>query len=76
LSGVLAEAVVQEKALRFVAKCIHCGKAKNMHRAFTLDCPKGKRTPIGYSSFGPETYEAEGGEASFAAGPNTNRQNS
>lgn len=30
-----------------------------MHRAFTLDCPKGKRTPIGYSTFGPETYEPE-----------------
>ncbi len=48
---------MQDKSFRFVAKCIHCGKAKNMHRAFTLDCPKGKRTRIGYSTFGPETYE-------------------
>jgi hypothetical protein len=27
-----------------------------MHRAFTLDCPKGKRTPIGYSALGPGQF--------------------
>ncbi len=59
---------MQDNALRFVAKCIHCGKAKNMHRAFTLDCPKGKRTPIGYSTFGPETYQAEADGPSDTAG--------
>jgi hypothetical protein len=57
---------VQERPFLFIAKCIHCGKAKNMHRAITLDCPKGKRTPIGYSTFGPET---ESSEAACALGP-------
>ena len=47
---------MREKALRFVVKCIHCGKAKNMHRAFTLDCPTGKRTRTGYTTFGPEQF--------------------
>jgi hypothetical protein len=47
---------MQDKTLRHVDKCVHCGKAKNMHRAFTLDCPKGKRTKIGYSTFGPERF--------------------
>ena len=45
-----------DKALRYVAKCMHCGKAKNMHRAFSLDCPTGKRTRIGYTTFGPGTF--------------------
>jgi hypothetical protein len=47
---------MREKTLRFVAKCSHCGKAKNMHRAFTLDCPTGKRTRIGYTTFGPQQF--------------------
>jgi hypothetical protein len=45
-----------DKALRSVEKCKHCGRAKNMHRAGTLDCPRGKRTPIGYSTFGPTCF--------------------
>ena len=45
-----------DKALRFVARCAHCGKAKNVHRAFTLDCPTGKRTPTGYTTFGPQCF--------------------
>jgi hypothetical protein len=69
---------MQDKTLRHVDKCVHCGKAKNMHRAFTLDCPKGKRTPIGYSAFGPEqftpavcedTADAEGASAQRASSP-------
>ena len=48
-----------EKALRFVVKCRHCGKAKNMHRAFSLDCPTGKRTRIGYTTFGPHQFTPE-----------------
>ena len=47
---------MRDKELRFVAKCVHCGKAKNMHRAVTLDCPGGKRTPTGYRRFGPHTF--------------------
>jgi len=45
-----------DKELRFVARCAHCGKAKNVHRAFTLDCPTGKRTPTGYTTFGPQCF--------------------
>jgi len=58
---------MQDKQLLFVIKCIHCGKAKNMHRAFTLDCPKGKRTPIGYATFGPEQFTPEEQTESKAA---------
>ena len=47
---------MQDKPLRSVAKCATCGKAKNQHRAFSLDCPNGRRTPTGYSSFGPDTF--------------------
>ena len=50
---------MREKTLRFVAKCSHCGKAKNMHRAFTLDCPTGKRTRTGYTTFGPHQFTPE-----------------
>jgi len=50
---------MQEKKLRFVTRCIHCGKAKNMHRAITLDCPNGKRTRIGYTTFGPDQFEPD-----------------
>jgi hypothetical protein len=50
---------MREQALRFVAKCSHCGKAKNMHRAFTLDCPTGKRTRTGYTTFGPHQFTPE-----------------
>ncbi len=50
---------MQDMKLRYVARCVHCGKAKNMHRAFTLDCPKGERTRIGYSTFGPEQFKPE-----------------
>lgn len=51
---------MSDKALRFVARCVHCGKAKNMHRAFTLDCPTGKRTPTGYTTFGPHQFTPAG----------------
>ena len=59
---------MKDKALRFVARCVHCGRAKNMHRAFTLDCPNGKRTRIGYSTFGPETYAPADSEPSAQQG--------
>jgi hypothetical protein len=52
---------MQDKTLRHVDKCVHCGRAKNMHRAYTLDCPNGKRTPIGYSSFGPQQFTPAAG---------------
>jgi hypothetical protein len=47
---------MQDKPLRSVARCARCGKAKNQHRAFSLDCPNGRRTPTGYMSFGPGNF--------------------
>ena len=61
---------MQDKELRFITKCVRCGKAKNQHRAFTLECPKGKRTPIGYRRHGPETFAANVYSASL---PNQDR---
>jgi hypothetical protein len=49
----------KDKPLHWIARCAHCGKAKNQHRAGTLKCPKGKRTSIGYVSFGPRTFKPE-----------------
>jgi hypothetical protein len=46
----------QEKPLRFVAKCRRCGRAKNQHRAFSLECPIGKRAVTGYQSFSLEKF--------------------
>jgi hypothetical protein len=56
----------QDKELQFIARCLRCGKAKNVHRASTLDCPRGKRTPVGYAAFGPEQFSPVGGEATEA----------
>ena len=47
---------MQDKELGFIERCAHCGKAKNMHRAYTLCCPTGKRGPTGYTTFGPLTF--------------------
>jgi hypothetical protein len=63
-----------DRKLRFVGKCVHCGKAKNMHRAFTLDCPNGKRTPIGYKTFGPQQFTPEDGEDGAAGVPAAHNQ--
>ena len=49
--------------LRFIEKCIHCGKAKNMHRASTMDCPNGKRTRTGYTTFGPTQFTSANRES-------------
>lgn len=38
-----------------------------MHRAFTLDCPTGKRTRTGYTTFGPHQF-APAEEAPAEAG--------
>lgn len=32
-------------------KCKHCGKNYGDHKAHTLNCPKGRRTRIGYCQF-------------------------
>jgi hypothetical protein len=46
--------------LKNLPKCAHCGRAKNQHRARTLECPEGKRTPTGYSSYKTDRFkEAE-----------------
>jgi hypothetical protein len=43
---------------RIMARCVRCGRSKNQHRAFTLECPKGKRTPRGYTAFATERFQA------------------
>ena len=40
----------------FVPRCVHCGRAKNQHRARTLECPEGPRTPTGYLRFAVERF--------------------
>jgi hypothetical protein len=35
---------------------MRCGRAKNQHRASTLECPKGRRTPTGYVRFSAERF--------------------
>ena len=36
--------------------CALCGKEKGEHLAGTTECPKGKKSKIGYLQFGPETF--------------------
>ncbi len=40
-----------DKPLETMDVCVRCGRAKNQHRAFTSECPQGRRTPTGYRSF-------------------------
>jgi hypothetical protein len=47
---------MHDKPFRFVPKCALCGRAKNQHRAVSLECPAGKRTPIGYVEFGSQRF--------------------
>ena len=49
-------AVAADRALRVVPKCLHCGKAKNQHRAFSGECPVGKRTPTGYAAYAAQRF--------------------
>jgi hypothetical protein len=56
LSARLDGATMRDKAFQMVARCARCGRGKNQHRASTLECPKGKRTPSGYSRFSHERF--------------------
>lgn len=38
-------------------RCKNCNKEKGHHRAHTNECPKGMKTRIGYTSFGPEVFD-------------------
>ena len=49
--GEPLERTLNDKEFRLVVKCLRCGRAKNQHRAFSLECPKGKRTRSGYTEF-------------------------
>lgn len=51
------EPTVEHKPIRLIARCAHCGRAKNQHRAGSLECPKGKRTATGYAEFGAVRFE-------------------
>ena len=47
---------MRDKAFHIVARCARCGRAKNHHRASTLECPEGKRTRSGYLRFSDERF--------------------
>jgi hypothetical protein len=49
-------ATLSDQPFQIIAKCKHCGRAKNQHRAVTLECPKGKRTPRGYLGFATKRF--------------------
>lgn len=51
------ELALKHKPIRLIARCAHCGRAKNQHRAGSLECPKGKRTATGYAEFGAVRFE-------------------
>jgi len=38
-------------------KCKHCGKPEGSHRAKTNECPRGMKTRVGYTEFGPTVYK-------------------
>lgn len=44
------------KAYSYAHPCALCKKEKGNHRAETLECPKGLRTRVGYTRFGPERF--------------------
>ncbi len=46
-----------DKPFVIAPRCAICNHTKNHHRAFTLECPRGKRTLTGYTAFGPERFE-------------------
>ena len=48
---------LQDKPLLPIVRCLHCGKAKNQHRAITLHYPKGKKTTAGYLTFAETRFE-------------------
>lgn len=38
-------------------KCKNCKKLKGHHKYKTMECPKGMKTRIGYTQYGPEKFE-------------------
>jgi hypothetical protein len=50
------EIILQDTPFRIVVRCLRCGRGKNQHRAVSLQCPQGKRTPIGYTQFSVERF--------------------
>jgi hypothetical protein len=50
------EIILQDTPFRIVVRCLRCGRGKNQHRAVSLQCPQGKRTPIGYTHFAVERF--------------------
>lgn len=47
---------MQDKPFVVIPRCSVCGRAKNQHKASTLECPQGKRTPVGYASYSTERF--------------------
>lgn len=42
-----------------VRKCRHCKKVKGFHKADSLECPMGMKTRIGYTRYGPLTFDTK-----------------
>jgi hypothetical protein len=45
-----------EEFISLNAKCKVCGKIRGMHQNKTNMCPRGLKTRIGYTSFGPSVF--------------------
>jgi hypothetical protein len=37
--------------------CANCGRLEGRHKSKTSECPKGKATRVGYTTYGPETFK-------------------
>lgn len=46
-----------EEFISLDAKCKVCGKIRGLHQSKNGMCPRGLKTRIGYTSFGPTVFE-------------------
>lgn len=54
--GLMASREALRKHTGLAAKCRNCKKTKGDHQANTLLCPRGKKTRIGYTTYGPTSF--------------------
>lgn len=45
-----------EEFISLGTKCKICGKTRGLHQTKTAMCPRGLKTRIGYTSFGPTVF--------------------
>jgi len=50
-------------------KCLLCKRPRGNHRAKTDECPMGKKSRIGYLSFGPGVFTPNPADATKEAPP-------